>query len=538
VQQIPAKAGITNLAALIYHPLMTELNDTPNPEFQRIRDELDIPRYFPADVLAETATIAARDPRAPQYAAQFADLLAVPFATIDPPGSRDLDQAFFIAKRDDGYLVRYAIADVGFFVAPGSAIEDEAWRRGQTLYSPDVKTRLYPPALSEDGASLLPDVVRPAIVFTFALNEQAEAVSLAIARALVSSRVQLAYPEVSEHLARERQRSGSGALSGQEWSQSLRLLEEVGRRRQRLEAARGAVNLRIPAQEVQRWRPAAISYRLAFETASEVEEWNAQISLLTGIGAAHTMLAHGVGLLRTLAPPRRDRVRALRLTAEALGVSWPARMDYDDFVRCLDPRQPMHAVMLHQAARVTGGARYVYFAGESPRWARHSAIAAPYAHVTAPLRRLADRYVLELLIALSAKTEPAPELLAALAELPQVMAAADNVAHRLESAIVDYVEARLMQDRIGEAFNAIIIALRVDGVVVQIAEPPIRALLPLSIFTSAGQAGDDIPITLSEDGATLSYGAVSVTLGQSLSLRLVAADTTIRSLGFSLARQA
>ena len=95
--------------------------------------------------------------------------------------------------------MRYAIADVGFFVAPGSQIEDEAWRRGQTLYSPDLKTPLYPPALSEDGASLLPDVVRPAIVFTFALNEQAEAVSLAIARSLVRSRVQLAYAEVSEH---------------------------------------------------------------------------------------------------------------------------------------------------------------------------------------------------------------------------------------------------------------------------------------------------------------------------------------------------
>lgn len=521
---------------LIYHPLMTNLHDTPNHEFQSIRDELDIPRQFPAAVLAAAKAAAQRDPRAPEYAAQFADLRAVPFATIDPPGSRDLDQAFFIARQAGGYLVRYAIADVGCFVARGSAIEDEAWRRGQTLYSPDVRTPLYPPTLSEGGASLLPGVVRPAIVFTFTLDEQAAAISLTIARSLVRSRVQLAYPEVSAHLARERERTGSGALAGQDWSDSLRLLEEVGRRRQQLEVERGAVNLRIPAQEVQRWRPAAIGYRLAFETASDVEEWNAQISLLTGIGAARTMLEHGVGLLRTLAPPRRDRVRALRLTAAALGVRWPARMDYDDFVRSLDPHQPRHAVMLHQAARVTGGAHYDYFVGAPPYQPRHSAIAAPYAHATAPLRRLADRYVLDLLVALSAAVEPGPELLAALSQLPPVMAAADNKAHRLESAIVDYVEARLLQDRIGEVFNAVVIALRADGVVVQIAEPPIRTLLPLTVFTPVDQASNDVRSILSEDGATLSYGAANIVLGQSLSLRLEAVDPEARRLSFSRAR--
>ena len=82
------------------------------------------------------------------------------------------------------------------------------------------------------------------------------------------------------------------------------------------------------------------------------------------------MIERGVGLLRTLDPPRRDRLRALRLTAHALGVNWPTEMDYDDFVRGLDPRDALHAVMLHQAARVTGGARYVAFVGEPPQQAQ------------------------------------------------------------------------------------------------------------------------------------------------------------------------
>ena len=72
----------------------------------------------------------------------------------------------------------------------------------------------------------LPDELRPAIVFSFTLNAQGEAENLELARAVVRSRAQLNYPEVSEHLARERQQIGSGSLAGHEWSAALPLLEE------------------------------------------------------------------------------------------------------------------------------------------------------------------------------------------------------------------------------------------------------------------------------------------------------------------------
>jgi VacB/RNase II family 3'-5' exoribonuclease len=526
---------------------MMKDSDLTDNGFQRIRDELKVPREFPAPVLAEAEAAARRDPLETKSAGQYEDLRVIPFVTIDPPGSRDLDQAYFAARTDAGYTVRYAIADVGFFVERGGAIEEEAWRRGETLYSPDLKTPLYPSVLSEGGASLLPDALRPAIVFTFTLDNAGYAISEVIASALVQSRTQLAYPEVSRHLTQEREQKGSGGLAGNEWSESLDLLEEIGRKRQKIEAGRGGVSLRIPEQQVERWSTAVTGYRLAFETSTEVEEWNAQISLMTGIAAARVMIGKGLGLLRALDPPRPDRVRALRLTASALGVNWPATTDYDDFVRGLDPLNPTHAVLLHQAARVTGGARYVAFEGEPPPHSMHSAIAAPYAHTTAPLRRLADRYVLDLLIAFSKENMPTPEFHATLFRLPQVMAESDNLARRLESAIVDYAEAWLMQDRIGQVFNAVVIALRMDGVVVQISDPPIRTLIPLTVFAPSlqvdGQMSDqpksknnDKPhAILSEDGSALEIGAQHITLGQTLSLRLESADRKTRSLGFSLA---
>ncbi len=492
------------------------------PEFQQIRDALDIPRAFDAAVLREAEAAVQHDLSA------LPNRQEIPFVTIDPPTSRDLDQAFFAARQGVGYEVKYAIADVGFFVARGSALEQEAWRRGLTMYSPDLKTPLYPPQLSEGAASLLPDVARPAIVFSFALDARAEVESCTLERAVIRSRAKLAYPEVSSHLDCERHTLNSGALAGHEWSGALTLLEEIGRRREELEAERGGVSLRIPAQQVERWSTALHGYRLAFEEASTVEGWNAQISLMTGMAAAQLMLEHGVGLLRALDPPRPERVQMLRLTARALQIPWPTEIRYDEFVRRLDPKQPLHAVLLHQAARVTGGARYVAFAGEAT--ARHSAIASPYAHTTAPLRRLADRYVLDLLLELASGRHPDQAMTETLQQLPPVMSEADRVSRQLESAIVNFAEARLLQDRVGEVFAAMVIGLRQEGAIVQITEPPIRTLIPAAVWSAPAEAAK-----LADDGATLVLADTQITLGQTLSLRLEAANTKARSLSFSLA---
>lgn len=493
------------------------------PEFQRIRDDLGIPKEFPPAVLTEAGRLAARDVR------DYGPLDETPFVTIDPPTSRDLDQALFCERVADGYVVRYAIDDVGFFVLRGSAVEAEAWRRGLTLYSPDLQTPLYPPVISEGASSLLPDEWRPAIVFDFQLDVKAAVKNFTARRALVRSRAKLSYPAVNAHLDQERGAPGSGALADHEWSPSLTLLEEIGRKRERLEARRGGVSLRIPAQQVQRWSTALTGYRLAFEESSQVEGWNAQISLMTGMAAAQLMLEHGEGLLRALDPPRTDRVRALRLTALALGVAWPEEMSYPAFIHRLDPQNPTHALLLQRAAKVTGGARYMAFDGVALTNYQHAAIAAPYAHVTAPLRRLADRYVLDLIVAVAQK-EPIPDgLIETLHRLPPVMDEADRMAKQLESRIVDFAEARLLQPHVGELFGAVVIDLRRDGVMVQITQPPVRAFIPALAFSSdATNAGT----VLSEDGTTMKVGTVTIALGQALKVRLDAVDPQARSVSF------
>lgn len=412
-----------------------------------LRAELELPGEFPPAALEE-AERAARAPRLPAE-----DLTDVEFVTIDPPGSRDLDQALHIARRDGGFRVRYAIADVAAFVDPGGAIDVEAWARGVTLYAPDGNVPLHPPVLSEGAASLLADQERPALVWTIDLDGEGEPVATRLARARVRSRAQLDYAGVQ------------AALDDGSASEPLRLLAEVGVLRQARERDRGGVHLALPQQEVDD------DLVLRYRAELPVEGFNAQISLLTGMEAAKIMLAGGVGLLRTVPEASGKAVAALRRSAAALGVAWPEEMPYAEWVRGLDPTAPAHAALLTQATGVMRGAGYAAFDGAPPEHARHAAIAAPYAHVTAPLRRLADRYALEVCVALSSGTEIPAWARARLPELPTTMSAADRRAGSLERAVVDLMEAALLEPCVGREFDAVAVAEER----VQLRDPPVVA---------------------------------------------------------------
>jgi len=188
-----------------------------------------------------------------------------------------------------------------------------------------------------------------------------------------------------------------------------------------------------------------------------VEAWNAEISLLTGRCAATLMLDGGVGLLRTLPPARPDDVARLRLLAPALGVDWPADVGPGAVIAGLDASLPGHAAFLEETVTLLRGAAYTPFDGAPPEQPVHSGVAAPYAHVTAPLRRLVDRFGTEVCLALASGAEPAPELRAALSELPGLMAASDRRTREVERAVVDATEAWLLHGREGQSFSAVVV---------------------------------------------------------------------------------
>ncbi|KGN38992.1 RNB domain-containing ribonuclease [Knoellia subterranea] len=431
------------------------LRETLLARFAAIRAELKVSEEFPPEVEAE-ATQVAGAPALPER-----DETAVPFVTLDPATSMDLDQAMHLEREGDGYRVRYAIADVPAFVAAGGAVDVEARRRGQTVYCPDLRIPLHPTAISEGAASLLPGETRPAFVWDMRLDAEGEGTSAEVYRAMVKSVERFDYVTLQEQF--------DAGTADERWL----LLKEIGEKRIRQEQLRGGASLPMPEQEVHLGEDG--NFSLEFRPPRAVEEWNAQISLLTGMAAADMMLHARVGILRTMPEADHNAVARFRRQAKALGTPWPAEMGYGEFLRSLDRTNPKHLALIYDATSLFRGAGYTPFDGDVPEQVEQAAVADAYAHVTAPLRRLIDRFGLVICEAISAGTEIPGWVREALPTLPEIMKESDRVAGAAERMCADAVEAAVLTPRIGETFEAVVVDRDDKGLEVQLTEVPVVA---------------------------------------------------------------
>jgi exoribonuclease R len=420
-----------------------EARDALRAGFSAIRAEFGLPGEFPPDVL-EDADRAAREPLP-----DLPDYTGLPLITLDPPGSKDLDQAMAIGRRGRGYRVWYAIADVGSFVRPGSPLDREARARVETYYLPDGSVPLHPRTLCEGAASLLPDHDRPALLWRIDLDSSGDATDVDVRRAIVRSRGRLDYATTQM------------ALDNGIAPDTVRLLREVGTLLQAREISRGGISLNGPVQQVVAERD---GWRLEYRSALPVEDWNAQISLLTGMAAAGLMLYAEVGILRVLPEPGPATVNRLRRAARVLRVRWPEGEPYATLIRRMDGNRPRHAAFLTEAASLLRGAGYEAFDGAMPLRPGHAALATEYTHVTAPLRRLVDRFTGEICVSLCEGREVPDWVHEALPTLPELMEGGDKRCKAVERACVDLAEAVLLRDRVGEVFDGVVLDLndRVD----------------------------------------------------------------------------
>ncbi|MFJ6750631.1 RNB domain-containing ribonuclease [Streptomyces sp. NPDC091266] len=477
------------------HMHVTDAAEAPlRAALRELRGKLDIPDHFPPTAQAE-ADSAARAPRIPMACGNvatehtLADATGIPLFTIDPPDSLDLDQAMFLSRRaSGGFRVHYAIADVASFVTPGGALDAEAHQRAVTLYFPDERVPLHPQALGEGAASLLPDQDRPAVLWELDLDADGALTGTSVRRALVRSRAKLDYAGVQR------------IIDDRTAEEPLALLRDIGTLREEREVARGAISLNVPEQEIVEKDGC---YTLEYRAPLPADGWNAQISLLTGMAAADLMLASGTGILRTLPTAPDGSVARLRLTARALGVDWPHHTSYAALIRGLDPGRATHAAFLQECTALLRGAGYTVFDGAPPSAAeaQHAAVAAPYAHATAPLRRLVDRYTSELCLAASAGTDPPEWVHTALPALPQEMEAGTRRANQVERACVDLVEAALMRDRVGEIFEALVVDIQEKNPaqgIVHLYEPAVIGRIESAPDGPALPLGHRIQVRLAE----------------------------------------
>jgi ribonuclease R len=171
--------------------------DATPPRFLHLAEAAGLSLDFPPAVLAEVEGYLARPGIDDD---SLVDLTDIPFVTIDGPGTRDLDQAVHVEVHPDGYDLLYALADAAYYVAPGTALFDEALRRGASFYLPGLSVPMLPRPLSEGLISLGPDVDRRALVFDVGFDKAGSVTGYHLARARVRSRTKLSWGAVQQYL--------------------------------------------------------------------------------------------------------------------------------------------------------------------------------------------------------------------------------------------------------------------------------------------------------------------------------------------------
>ncbi|WP_395396209.1 RNB domain-containing ribonuclease (plasmid) [Novosphingobium sp. BL-8A] len=440
-----------------------------------IRKQYAVPRDFPAPVVVEADNARSRLPT------EHADWTDRAFATLDPCASTDLDQAFLLEPAGADLVLHYALADIGWFVPEGGALESEAWKRGVTLYLPDGKARLYPSALSEGAASLLPDGPRPAIVASIRCSPEGAVVLDGMTRAIVRSCHKLGYETTSVD--------------------EIPHLADFSERMRRSEDARAAARVDPPEQAVERDEHGNLCLTFRPWLASEIA--NSRLSLAANMAMAAALLKAETGLFREMPLPDERAVHSLRNTANGLGLVWPAAMSLAQFERSIDGTTRAGACFQLAVRRSTGRAQYLPFTAGHIPW--HAALGATYTHATAPMRRLADRYVLEAALDVANGRCVSPRCIRAFEELPAIMNTADARQSTVERAVIDLAEASLLMGREGETFEATVTQLDEKGARIQLRDLPVLA-------------------RVDSDNA---YA------GQNLTVRLVVADPERRELRFA-----
>jgi exoribonuclease R len=379
------------------------------------------------------------------------DLTGLPFVTLDPATSTDLDQAFYLEEDGESIVLYYALADIGAFAPHHGLIALEAWKRGVTIYGIEGKIPLYPKSLSQRAASLLPEGPRPAILVTVSIAKDGTLHLQGVESIYCSSRAKLAYDAID--------------------IRNYPLLKAFAERMWLNDLSRGAMRIDSPQQEVIADETAPGGVRLELRSRLYSEVVNSALSLAVNIALGELLRNAEVGLFRTMDTPNENAIRQLRRSAHAFGIEWHLAESLYDLQRRLDPNNTSHQRFLLETRRSGGRASYEIFSSKKKPW--HSAIAATYVHATAPMRRLADRYVLDLALLIANRKTVPESLIEVISLLPESMQRSENRANGVDRAVIDLIEAVSLQHRIGEVLDAEVVDA--DAGIVQTQQGAIRA---------------------------------------------------------------
>ncbi|OIN99785.1 MAG: ribonuclease R [Desulfovibrionaceae bacterium CG1_02_65_16] len=437
-----------------------------------------VPTDFPADALAEAEKLPAAPAEADLRGRE--DLRATPFVTIDGATARDFDDAVFVARKGQGYELWVAIADVAHYVPLGSALDREAYERGNSYYFPSSVEPMFPQALSNGLCSLNPRVPRLSMAVRMKIGPDGTRGEARVMNAVIQSHARLTYssardvcvdklPAARDELAKE---------AGADVVDMLDTAEELARKMRTLRIARGSLDFDMPEGEVvfdPAGQPVSVRPTVRHFAHQLIEEF----MIAANEAVSEYLSAHALPCLyRVHAEPDQEKLENLytllaRLDGEkAFKRKNPTRFTEDDFTpealgRLLasvagTPREFLvHRLVLRSMKQ----ARY------QPENEGHYGLASEsYAHFTSPIRRYADLVVHRLIkVALGDKDLPVPGF-KRLAEIGQHLSARERVAMEAERECQKRYVCMVLKPKIGEVFAGVVSGISEYGFWVELPE--------------------------------------------------------------------
>ncbi|MCB1537437.1 MAG: ribonuclease R [Rhodospirillales bacterium] len=424
---------------------------------------------FPAGVVSETEGMTV-----PPLGARE-DLRAIPLVTIDGADARDFDDAVFAQKQGDGYHLIVAIADVAHYVRPGSALDREAYKRGNSTYFPDRVLPMLPEKLSNDLCSLRPDGDRACLAVHMSIDAAGELKTYKFVRGLMRSAARLTYEQVQDAL-----NGAPDAVTDPLMDTVIRPLYAAFKILDAARARRGALDLDMPERKVvvdAKGDMTGVALRPRYDSHKLIEEF----MILANVAAARALEAKTAPCIyRIHDQPSGEKIDGARAFLEGFGLNLAKGQVVRpqmfngllDKVRGLD-----HAPLVNQIV-LRAQSQAVY----SPENIGHFGLGLQkYAHFTSPIRRYADLIVHRSLIRAYGLGDGGLEEgeTHRLAETADHISLTERASMEAERAAVDRFTAAFLARHLGQVFSGRISGVTRFGLFVTLDETGADGLVPI-----------------------------------------------------------
>jgi len=487
-----------------------------------------IPTDFPKEVLDQAERAVPADLRG------RTDLRSIPLVTIDPEDARDHDDAVWAGPDPDpankgGHITLVAIADVAHYVTPGSPLDREAYKRGNSVYFPDRVVPMLPEALSADLCSLKEGVDRACLAVRTVFDANGKKRHHEFVRGTMRSAAKLTYAQAQSAFDGK-----PNAALTQTAKDTLAALWAAYGALVKARTARDPLDLDLPERRITigaDGKIASIAFRERLESMRLIEEF----MVLANVSAAETLeKAHTPLVYRVHEEPSKEKLFAFSDYLRTVGMNFAKGqvMKPGVFNRILENAKggPHELVMNDIVLRTQ--AQAIYAPGNLGHFGLNL---AKYAHYTSPIRRYADLIVHRALIrALKLGDDGLTDReMQRLGEIAEHISMTERRAMAAERDSTDRYVAAFMQDRVGATFDARVTGVTRFGLFVRLAETGAEGLLPMRVLGTEYFRHDERKHALIGDRSGTVYG-----LGDIVSVRLAEAAPLTGGLRFDLAAAA